>query len=103
MSALQQEVPDPLRIDPIVRSVAVADEEDQPGTHPSHGSDRDKLPRAGVDLDGLEVSLETGFAWQLRSLPNPTRHKLLVKLVVLVDVEVSHVFMLGLDWGEGTQ
>ena len=40
-------------------------------------------------------------AGQLRCLPDPTRHELLVELVVLVDVEVAHVLVLGLAGGSG--
>ena len=40
-------------------------------------------------------------AWQLRRLPNPTREELLVELVALVDVEVTHIFLLRLAWGRG--
>ena len=42
-------------------------------------------------------------AGQLRCLSNPTRHELLVELVVLVDVEVARVLVLGLAGGEWTQ
>ena len=42
-------------------------------------------------------------AGQLRCLPNPARHELLVDLVVLVDVEVAHVLVLGLAGEERTQ
>jgi len=40
---------------------------------------------------------------QLRCLLNPTRHQLLVELVVLVDVEVSRFLLLRLAWREWTQ
>ena len=56
-----------------------------------------------LHLDSVEVSLEQCFAGQLRGLPNPARHEFLVEQVVLVDVEISHVLMFGLDWGEWTQ
>jgi len=42
-------------------------------------------------------------AGQLRCLPNPTRHELLVELVILVDVEAAHVLLLGLDRWDWTQ
>ena len=42
-------------------------------------------------------------AGQLRCLPNPSGHQLLVELVVLVDVEVAHFLVLGLAWGKRTQ
>jgi len=35
-------------------------------------------------------------AGQLRSLPDPPRHELLVELIVLMDVEVARVLALGL-------
>ena len=42
-------------------------------------------------------------AGQLRGLPNPTCHELLVEQAVLVDIEVAHVLVLGLPWRERTQ
>jgi hypothetical protein len=42
-------------------------------------------------------------AGQLRCLSNPTRHELLVELVVLVEVEVAHFLVLGLARGERMQ
>src|SRR5437899_8035100 len=42
-------------------------------------------------------------AGQLRCLPDPTRHELLVELVVLVDVEVANFLLLGLAGGDRTQ
>src|SRR5262245_16545133 len=42
-------------------------------------------------------------AAQLRRLLNPTRHELLVELVVRVDVEVAHFLLLGLAGWEGPQ
>jgi hypothetical protein len=42
-------------------------------------------------------------AGQLRCLPNPTRHELLIELVVLVDIEVAHFLVLGLAGEERTQ
>src|SRR5262249_20632592 len=44
-----------------------------------------------------------GPAGQLRCLPDPTRHELLVELVVLVNVEVAHFLLLGLAGGDRTQ
>ena len=44
-----------------------------------------------------------GPAGQLRCLPDPTRHQLLVDLVVLVDVEVAHFFLLGFAGRDRTQ
>jgi hypothetical protein len=42
-------------------------------------------------------------AGQLRCLPNPARHELLVELVVLTDVKVAHFLVLGLAGEERTQ
>lgn len=43
------------------------------------------------------MQLEERVAGQLRCLPDPGRHELIVELVVLVDVEVARVWVLGLD------
>ena len=42
-------------------------------------------------------------AGQLRCLPSPARHELLVELVVLMDVKVAHFLVLGLAREERTQ
>lgn len=46
-------------------------------------------------------SQEQLFAGQLRYLPDPSRHELLVELVVLVEVVVARLIVLGLDRGTG--
>ena len=54
--------------------------------------------------DGLPARILPALrdpAGQLRCLPNPTRHELLVELVVLVDVEVAHFLVLGFAGGRG--
>ena len=60
------------------------------------------LPRRShlSHLVGLTPSKQF-FAGQLRCLPYPARHELLVELVILVDVEVAHVILLGLHRGIG--
>ena len=50
---------------------------------------------------GIGSALEAGFARQLRCLPDPTHHELLVELFVLVDVEVAHFLLLGLPGAAG--
>src|SRR5439155_7358486 len=42
-------------------------------------------------------------AGELRCLPKPTRHQLLVEPVALADVEVAHFLLLGLTGGQRTQ
>src|SRR5688572_13146757 len=59
--------------------------------------------RLGNPAGSDPTQLEERVAGQLRCLPDPTRHELLVELVLLVDVEVARVRVLGLDGGEWTQ
>jgi hypothetical protein len=62
---------------------------------------RRSRPGAVTDcLRGSQPALRDP-AGKLRCMPNPTRHELLVELVVLVDVEVAHVLVLGLAGGRG--
>src|SRR5690606_12513210 len=47
--------------------------------------------------DPTGLAAEAVPAGQLRGLLDPTRHQLLVDLVILVDVEVARPLVLGLD------
>ena len=50
---------------------------------------------------GGDLRSEAIVAGQLRGLPNPIHQQLLIERVVLVDVEVTHVWLFGLDRREG--